>query len=512
MSGMPGLHRLFAVAVIAGAAVAARVDAQPALTGDGGTLALASWLGTPPTIDLGSVAVGASASRAFVLRNEGTVAIDPVTATLTPTPAGGVFEVTPGATTIGPSGTRTLEVRCTPTAGEAFSTTLELTAPTALAGSPLVIELRCAGTTGDLHALPSSIDLGEIRLGADPVIAQVALHTAAADLTLSEPPALASPAPAGVSVAALSGPLITQDSPATFDLVVEPTIEADLATEITVTAGTSVTIPVTGKVVRAEIQVPEQIMVGSFCVGQSTTPAEGSLTASGTATIALSAQPAMAKMSASPFQLTYRSPVAYPYPLPAGHRAIIEVTALRQSTPGVQTDELVWTTDAPQTPSPRTRVTAEFIATGGAIAPQLVDFGSVPLREDSSLKEIRIQNCGTDAIALAPPRIEPSGEFRDDSAAPLPTMLMPMQTASIAVAFSPQRPGPRMATLIVDSSKGPLRVNLLGQGVGDAGTDLDETSFYGCDGCATRAPGGAWPLALAVVVVLIPRRRRGSRR
>ena len=471
-------------------------------TGLGANIALASNLGMPATLDLGTTPIGIPTMATFDLRNDGNVLLTPVNLTLTQ--PGGELTVSPNPTTINASSTRTITVGCTPTAAQLFTAQLDIAAPNALTGSPISIAVKCTGTSGNLYSTPSTIQLGEIRTGSPRVTKAVALKTAGTSLTISSPPAL-TPAIANLSVTAPSSTTISLATPATFDLNVDATADHDLATSIAVTAsGDSLSIPVTGKVVTAKIDYPPTIMIGSFCVNQSTTGTAARLSATGTATIGLAAQPVMNKMSSSPFQLSYTSPVSYPYSLPPNQSATVEVTPLRQMTKGMQTDDVVWATDVTGEAAPRIKVTAEFIADGGAIAPQLADFGTVMLREIGDPKVIKIQNCGMEPMSLSGPDISPGGEFSDDSAAPLPATLAPNAVATINVKFRPTKVGTRMATLTVSSSKGPLGVTLLGQGIAAPGTTPDSTSFYACD-CTTSRPTDAWP---AVLVVLVLRRRR----
>ena len=470
-------------------------------TGQAATLALSTNLGTPAMLDLGTSPIGITTTATFDLRNDGNLALDPVNLTISQT--GSQLGVTPAPTMIGAAGMRQITVSCTPTAADVYVGTLDISAPTAFTGSPISIAVRCTGTAGSLFAMPSTIQLGEIRTGSPLVTRTIALKTAGAPLTITANPALVSAVP-GMSVGVPSSSSITMATPSTFDLTVNATLDHDLDGTIEVTAGDTLQIPVTGKVVTAAIDYPPSLMVGSFCVGQPTTGVTARLTASGTATIGLGTQPVMNKMAASPFQLNYSAPVSYPYQLPAGQTAMLEVTPLRQTLMGTQTDDLVWATDLAGQPAPHTIVTAQFIGDGGAIAPQLADFGTVMLRKPGEPKLIKIQNCGTDAITLAGPYIDPGTDFRDDSSQPLPQTLAPNQVATINVNFVPSKIGTRMARLTVDSSKGKLGVDLLGTGVADPTTTVDPKSFYACD-CRTTEPQHAWP---AVIVVLLLRRRR----
>ncbi len=469
--------------------------------GQGATLALASNLGSPPMLDLGTSPIGVQTSATFDLRNDGNLVLDPVN--LAMMQPGSELSVSPNPTMIGAAGLRSITVFCTPSAATVYQGTLGITAPNALSGSPISIAVRCTGTSGNLFAVPSSVQLGEIRTGSPRVTRTIMLKTAGSPLTITSDPQL-SPSVAGMAVGAPSSRNITMAAPVSFDLTVDATTDHDLTTSIQVTAGSQLPIPVTGKVVTAKIEVAQSVAIGSFCIGQPTTSSAARLTATGTATIGLGSQPVMNKMATSPFQLAYTAPVSYPYQLPSGQSATVDVTPLRQMMKGTQTDEIVWTTDVAGELAPRTTVTADFVADGGAIAPQLADFGTVRLRQVGDPKVIKIQNCGTEPMALAGPFIDPGSEFRDDSPAPLPAMLAPNQIATINVNFAPTKLGTRMATLTVDSSKGMLSVALLGIGGDDPDHKTELVSPYGCSSGETTT---AWP-ALTVLLVLRRRRRR----
>ncbi|MBL9012880.1 MAG: choice-of-anchor D domain-containing protein [Myxococcales bacterium] len=474
-------------------------------TGQGATLALATNLGNPPALDLGTTPIGIATQATFLLRNDGNVVLDPVTLALSQ--MGTVFTVSPTPTTIPPAGTRAVTVTCTPAAAQPYTADLDILAPTATSGSPISLEVRCTGTAGALFAVPSLLRLDEIRTGSPSVTRSISLRTAGGPLTITSDPELVSPL-AGVTVGPPSATTINPTQPVMFDVTIEPgSADRDLTGTIEVTAGgDTLPIPVTGKVVTARVEYPPALMIGSFCVGQATSSATARLSSTGTATIVLPSQPVLTKMATSPFQLAFTAPVGYPYQLPGGQTASVEITPLRQMTKGVQTDELVWATDVDGELAPRTTVTAEFVAEGGAIAPQLVDFQRVKLREVGQPQVIKIQNCGMQPMQLSGPFIDPEGEFRDDSPTPLPETLAPNQVATINVNFAPKKLGARTAMLTVESSAGRLSVMLLGLGIDDPDPTKDVRSFYACD-CRSSDPTAAWPV-LIVVVVLRRRRRR----
>jgi len=471
-------------------------------TGQGAVLVPDTALGLPPMLDLGGVPVGFQTTSTFTLRNDGDLALDPVNLSTT-----GVFSLATTQTTIAAASPATLSVTCTPTSVGDFSSAIVVDAPNAVTGSPLSIMVRCQGTSGSFYAMPASVQLGEIRVNTPAVRRSIMLLSVGPTLDISSGPTLAN-AIAGMSVTAAAPTPFSPLAPGVFELEVLATVDADLANTIAVATitGGSIEIPVTGQVVTPDVEVPAAILAGSFCVGQSTMPTTTKLDASGTASIMLPTRPVMAAGAGSPFQVSYTSPVMYPYRLAAGASASVEITPLRQTMPGMRSDALVWATDSPGETAAQTTVTAEFIADGGAVAPQTIDFGGKPLRQAAEPHLIRIQNCGTEPMALLGATVTPSDEFRDLSPEPLPALLQPNQLATMTVGFVPRRVGSRMGLVTIESSKGPLNVTLLGTGLGDPGITGEPISFYACD-CATSDPSGAWP-AVLVIVALRRRRRR----
>ena len=142
-------------------------------------------------IELGSVAVGATSTFTLALRNDGNAPLAPVTLAITQDDT--AFGVTPASLTIGPSGLGLVTVTCTPADHVTSTGTLAVTAASALTGSPLDIALTCTGTTGNLVATPSPIQLGEIRTGTGIAMQTITLGTLAAPLTITAGPLLASP-------------------------------------------------------------------------------------------------------------------------------------------------------------------------------------------------------------------------------------------------------------------------------------------------------------------------------
>ncbi len=482
-------------------------------TGLGATLALASPDGTVGG-DLGSVAVGGSTALTLALRNDGNALLEPVTFAITQGDT--AFSVDTSSLSIGASSAVPFTLACTPPASSAYAGTLTITAATALGGSPIVIPLACTGTTGNVVATPSPLQLGEIRTGGGVTTQTVTLTTLGPSVTLTAGPALATPLD-GVTLGALSAPQITAAVPVTFTVAIAPPHDELLVDHITLTAGAeTIDIPVRGAVVTAAVAASADRDLGSFCVGEPTATVGVSLAATGTASIGLTAAPQLALGDASPFQLTPVAPSVFPFSLPAGARATAQVTAKRESTAGVLADEVVWADDVAAEPSPHTTVTATFIDDGGAISPGAADFGTAPIHLLQPTDQIiTIQNCGTEAMTLGAPTISPSGAFYTVGA--LPQQLLPAQAATFSVGFGPVAVGDFTSTLSIPAVKGAqmfaLSVVLRGTGaLNDPAGSADGGigPGPGSSGCGCHTGGGepAGALLVAACALTLRRRRR----
>lgn len=461
----------------------------------------------PAALDLGDVAVGGSAQLSFGLRNDGNTAL--VAGAIAVDPPDG-FALGTATLDLAPSAILPVTVTCTPAAEGTLTATITATADDALTGSPLAIPVTCRGVTGDLVAAPSPIALGEVRQGTGVHDLPIGLTSLSGDpLDLTGAPALDT-AISGMTVGAPSD----SQTPATFTLSVDPQSDLDLANHITVAAGaSSLDIPVTGRVVTAAVSVPASRTLGSFCVEEPTATTVLALTATGTGSVELDA-PAVQGGAASAFLVEPGSPSAYPFKLPAKQSVTVAVTPLRQSVAGPQSDTIVWPTDLAGSAAPVTAIAADFISDGGAIAPNSVDYGAVPIHVSTANEQsITVQNCGSADMMLDPPQISPAGPFHITGAPP-PTRLAPTQSSSFAIEFAPLQTGTFDSNLVLSTTKGPLNVSLHGEGVvqGSGSSmpgDDDGEGGGGCGGCTSGdAPSGTSAAFAGGMCVVVLRRRR----
>lgn len=480
-------------------------------TGLGATLEL---LGSRTSVAFGMVPIGRSSTMDLALVNRGnrdiTAQLGLTTGTTPP------FSVLPGASAVVvPTVPKTVSITCAPTVAGIETATLAAEAMDAFGGAAITVNARCEGSTLELFANPTALDLGEIRLGAGEVRRTIQLLSTGGVLTLAGQPEQEA-ANAAVSI----GPLSQSTTPATFDVVVTPASEGEIATTIAVSDddGNTLRIPVTGRVVDADYEATTKVDLGTFCVNQPTTSSNASLASIGTGTIALTA-PTLGG-TPSPFELTATSPPLYPTTLPPTRTATVAITPRRQAVPAELSDMLYWHTDVDGAPTATTALSARFIDQGGAIAPPALDFGKVVVHLYSENgQRVVIQNCNPTPLVLDPPMIKTP--FSIDSPN-FPAMLNPNETVTFSVGFHPTRIGIVTHTLRITSPQlpgAPLEVLLVGEGVTtemptpDAGTDNKDkdTSFYACS-CKSSRPSGVVPIVLAIMGVAFPRRRPRRRR
>lgn len=479
--------------------------------GRGATLEL---VGGQTTIDLGTLPLTATSMLTFQIANNGTR--DLTDGALAVTPAG-PFTASPGPSFTVAAGARTtITVTCKPTAAGLAMADLQLSAPD-VQTPPLDLALRCTGDPAMLvTATPPAVLLGEVRL-ATQAIAHVAVASLGAPIALGA--ATLETVDPNLTVA---GPPAT--TPATIDLTAAPQMEGNLADRILVSpaSGPPLAVAVTGAAVTAAYSVPAAVSLGTFCVEQPTTPRIVPLASTGTATIALMA-PALQR-SDSPFDLEPVAPELYPADLAPLRSALVAATPRRQTTAGLVTDDLVWTTDVAGATTANTTLSATFIDNGGAIAPHDLGFEPAPIHLDTrNAQQVTLRNCDVSPLELDPPVIP--APFTIDSPN-FPAELLPGETATFSVGFHPTKLGFVMKTLVITSpqlSATPLTVNLIGTGIAaggdsDAGptaAGLERTSFYACSGCASHNTSGdasgAIVFAIAAFCALVPRRRRRRR-
>jgi MYXO-CTERM domain-containing protein len=141
------------------------------------------------------------------------------------------------------------------------------------------------------------------------------------------------------------------------------------------------------------------------------------------------------------------------------------------------------------------------------VSPGRVPFGVVPVETRSERKTIKLENCGTDPVTLELGGVtsRTGGTKVWDVQPSRGTIVLPPDGVQmIGVEFTPLRRGSYAATieLEIDNVSRPIEI------FGDAsGPIIEEKSFYGCACESTSSPSRGWPLLLALLAIVVPRRR-----
>jgi MYXO-CTERM domain-containing protein len=459
-------------------------------------------VGAPAMLDFGTLPVGVAGTLLLAVTNHGTRNL--ADGALALAPPGPPFSAGAATLAVTTAAATPVTLTCTPAAAGVFTASLQLSAPD-VPGPPIQIALRCAGDPAQvLVADPPAVLLGEVRLAA-PAMAHVRIEPASVALT----GAALDPAIPGLTLGS-----VPPTTPATLDLTAAPQLEGRLDSRLTVTprTGPPLAIAVTGRAVIASVSAPPAVSLGTFCVQQPTAPRIVTLTSTGSATLGLSAPALHSAMS--PFDLQLVAPLDYPNLLAPGQRAFVAVTPQPRSVAGVASGDLVWTTDASTAPS-HTALTATFLADGGAIGPDMLQFGTAPVHVDTrNAQQVALQNCSTAAFQLDPPQVPAPISIDSPS---FPTALKPGEVAAFSVGFHPTKAEKVMKDLVITSPQlpGPLTVHLFGQGIatggetdgGPSGTGVSSTSFYACS-CTSGDPSGGLAIVLAALAATARRRRR----
>jgi hypothetical protein len=488
-------------------------------TGNGATMSLASNLGSPPTLDFGTILVnGSAAPQSFSLQNDGNeAAMVDLAGVTAPFQAPDTIMLQPGSNEV--------DVTCSPTMAGTFMLTLTVKASLGTLlypnnNSPVTITLACIGSTGELLAAPPSVDLKEVRTGTSTQLIHFMLTTTdTSPVTLSPPMLVGSNGAAIPTELSVGGydngdNTLTNGSAVGFDLTVTPGsgMDTSLAAGIVVMSTNdahTITIPIKGSLAHASASVPAAVNLGVFCVNTAPVPIMTSLHNAGTATLGLPMPPALGSAT-SPFSLALVSPTTYPAPLEAGSSATVSISAPSQVTAGTLTDTLGWSTDIAGMTAISTPVSITFAAGGGGVQPGSIDFGQVQVNTTAATRMVTIKNCGTTdlplgAISVAPP-------FTTGA---LPERSIPSQgSATLAVGFQPTMAGTYDSTLSISSMPMDLTVALHGTapaGSGSSGGDDEgptRASLYACGCRGGGDPSGTAAILIAIVAIVVPRRRR----
>jgi hypothetical protein len=472
-------------------------------TGEGSTLVLFTSHGDPDFI--GSTTPGGSVTKTYTLGNTPATDGIMITATVSNTSD---FSLDSTLELPGPGGSASFTVTCSPQSAGLKTTTLTFGADSTF-GSPISFDVQCDGDTTPgttLAANPNPIVMDEVRLGDGPRVQAVHVSTTSGTTMSVTMEPSDSPDLSNLTTTNVVPNGITMGPGADFNVTFTPTAEGTATSTISLTAGgETLTIPFTANVVKVDLQEPSDLDFGTICVGRPAPQAQTlTLREAGSAKIRMLAKPEMALLAGSPFTVTSVTPddAGYPFDLMQNQTAVVSVQPKVQTVAMRYEDDLDWPMDV--TPATRTHLSVEFLDDKGGVTPGTVDFGSAPLRQTSETKMVTIQNCGAGTLMLSAPMLD-NKQFVLVTAPP--GSLAPSETATAAIAFMPDKVGVQIGKLTIETSSGPLVVDLAGTGLGDGVTQSGRASLYACD-CSTSDPASALLIVLALTIPLIPRRRR----
>lgn len=470
------------------------------------------------TMAFGDIPITTTSSPQTVqIRNDGNMSL--TLTQLAVTLGNGVFvingTVPPPAIVVNPGASHSVTVTCTPPAVQAYSGTILIEGNDPI-DSDRTIALTCAGIDSDLVATPAPIAFEPTRVGDSGVIPVTVQNIGAVAITVS-------------SIAATPGVFVIEGAPSLpmslgagatidFDLRFTPAADGDVEGELTVTPATGdplmVAIHGPGRVASYEVE-PAAYDFGTVCAGMSTVK-RFTVTSTGSADIEVSVPALVDPDGAFELAMIDPQPADYPAILTPLSMAVFDVVAMPPE--GDSAGIIGVTTDVVPGGSTDVTLSASAIADGIALAPSPLDFATVIVNETSEIQTVTLANC--DDVDLTITAVEVTGDDADSFSVggtlPPPDLTIPVQgTAQWTVRFEPERVGDHSATLEVTTSAGVMTVPLTGTGGSagsdggvDGGTGFDTTSYYACECRSGLTAGGAIPLVVAFLLLVVPRRRR----
>jgi uncharacterized protein (TIGR03382 family) len=357
--------------------------------------------------------------------------------------------------------------------------------------------------------LTPPFDFGEVRVGTspNPSIDVTLLNPGSAGTSADVTEVKLDTSKPGLSLTSWSDTTLAPGDSRVVTLTLDASAETDLGSDELLDVdvdGKALQFPVTGKVVTPKSRIaPAQLDLGTACVG---TQVSGNvmLVNEGTATLTV-----FRPTTDSGF--TALTPTTIPdagVKLPASMSSVATVTPSASAT-GTVTGMLEWKDDVPS--DYKVPVMLDYVASGTAVSPAALDFGSVEVGSASDSQMITAQNCEVDPKPFKIKALRgkdgagPIGAWKIQPAVGFSTMLGARDIQVITAHFDPPGRGHYEADLELETDTGTQTIHL----VADAtGRDFDRTSVYACT-CASGDVTSGWPIGLAFVLVSV-RRRRGS--
>jgi hypothetical protein len=415
------------------------------------------------------------------------------------------FNILSGPTTgytVGPGGTQPYSVNCHPTATGPLNGSFTVKSDDPNRGS-VTVPLACNGIDSNLTISPSPVTLANTRVG-EPVQQTVQLvNSGNAAMQLE------SVSVTGQDLSMVSGPgTMALGAGASTNITVAFAAgskeSASGSVDVTYDGGQTRSAQVNARALATSMAVTPDgdIDFGPVCSGQTSQQQfailandEGSFKVDA---ISTPAAPFTAMVPVLPVNVQGQG----------GSMMTFSVTAA-PTTAGHQVSTMMVTTDIPGGSPHMINLAVDGLTAGVSPTPDSIDFGSNPIETTTIGQQVHLSNCSTAAITAMNARIEgpDASEFaivqQPDSA-----MIQPTSSASWLVVLQAHTTGPKMASFVVDYDGGTAMVPLAGEGLGDTGSGSGPTGEKSYYSCAVGGSGGGWPIAAALALVTVRRRRR----
>jgi hypothetical protein len=459
-----------------------------------------------------------SSPQTIQIRNDGNMTL--TLTQLVVTLGNGVFVITgtvpPPNIVVNPGASHSVTVTCTPPVVQAYNGTILIEGNDPM-DSDRTISLSCAGIDSDLVATPAPISFVPTRVGDSEVIPVTIENIGGVAITVNSigvtPDVFEIEGAPSLPMSLGAGGMIE------LDLRFTPAADGDVEGELTVTpaAGDPLMVAVHGPGRVASYAVePANYDFGTVCAGMSTVK-RFTVTSTGSADIEVSLPALVDPDGAFDLAMIDPQPADYPATLTPLSMAVFDVVAM---PPEGDSDGIIGvSTDVVPGGSTDVSLSAAAIADGIALSPSPLDFASVVINETSEIQSVTLANC--DDVDLTITAVDITGDDADSFSVggtlPPPDLLVAVQgSVQWTVVFEPERLGDHSATLEVTTSAGVMTVPLTGVGESsggdgggvDGGAGFDTTSYYACECRSGFSAGGAIPLVVAFLLLVVPRRRR----
>jgi uncharacterized protein (TIGR03382 family) len=460
----------------------------------------------PASRDFGTVDPSAAPSQTFQLRNVGERTVTVSAASLDAPNDYAVSGLVAGMA-IDPGATLSFSVRAAPsmlgrrraTLTISFDRARSLAIPlTALASDPALVV-----TTGDASPADYGLELGSVDVDVGPRLGHITLHNASSAAITLATCAIAGDAAFMLTTACPQ--TIAGGGDADLAVVFAPTAEAESVASLTI-AGTgfatgALRIDLHGSGLDQHVSLSATHVDFPDTFRHPATPATQIVTVRNTATTEL----ALSSIIVAGTGFTLVGPTTQA--LAPGAPAYITIGFSPGAIGDFAGELVVGNADDPQIA--RIALSGRGIARNLSVAPGSIDLGAVTVGTTLRLGElpsgaIAIRN--TDAAAsFTISRVTLSGDPAFQLIGPDRTVLAPGERAQLDVALTPTAPGALAAQIAVfaDGDPEPIaQIAITAEAIAAASTGTPG----GC-GCTTRAPSDTLPLALAVALFVLRRRR-----